>query len=158
MKTKALIISYEKIHDLLKVFSEKNTVLVGGCFDLIHYGHLQFLDKAKEAGDYLVVALESDEFIKKTKRKDPIHTQGERAEILASLNMVDVVIVLPFFKDSSQYFDLVRTIRPKIIAITEGDVQTDNKKKQAEGIGAEIRIVTPLITKYSTRKIINSID
>ena len=129
--------------------------MVGGCFDLIHFGHLQFLKKAKENGDYLIVVLESDEFIRKNKREVPIHNQEERAEILSSLNMIDIIVLLPYFSSNEEYFNMVKTIRPKIVAVTEGDKQLKNKRKQIKEIGGQLKVVTPLLKKYSTRKIIN---
>lgn len=155
MRKTAQIIAFEKVDEYIEDFKNKKTVLVGGCFDLIHFGHLQFLKKAKESGDYLIVALESDEFIKKNKRKEPIHNQDERAEILANMSMVDLVIKLPLFTLSEEYFNMVKAIRPKVIAVTDGDSQIENKRKQAKTIGAEVRIVTPLLEKYSTRKIVS---
>jgi len=151
----AQIIHFEKINEHLDEFKDKKTVLVGGCFDLFHYGHLQFLKKARENGNYLIVVLESDEFIKKNKRKEPIHNQEERAEILSVINMVDLIIKLPLFNSNEGYFQMVRLIRPTIIAVTEGDSQLENKKKQAEEVKAKVVVVTSLIKKYSTRKIIN---
>lgn len=155
MKNTSAIIPYSEIDFHKKSFRNKKTVLVGGCFDLIHFGHLEFLKKSKMEGDFLIVALESDEFIKKNKRKIPIHSQKERAEVLANLKMIDLVILLPYFDTDEKYFKLVKKIDPKVIAITEGDLQTENKKAQARLIGAEVKIVTPLLKKYSTRKIIS---
>ncbi len=153
MKNKALIISYIKLESFKKAFENKKTVLVGGCFDLIHFGHLKFLEKAKEQGDFLIVALESDEFIKKNKRKLPVHKQSERAEILSNLNMVDLILLLPFFQTNNDYFDLVKKISPSIIAVTEGDKQLENKKKQALEVGAEVREVITNLKNFSTRNI-----
>ncbi|PJA55208.1 glycerol-3-phosphate cytidylyltransferase, partial [Candidatus Roizmanbacteria bacterium CG_4_9_14_3_um_filter_33_18] len=117
MKNKALIISYLDIKKNTLIFKNKKSVLVGGCFDLIHYGHLKFLEKAKAQGDFLIVALESDEFIKKNKRKLQVHHQDERAEILSNLNMVDMIVLLPFFQTNNNYFELVKKISPSIIAV-----------------------------------------
>ncbi len=136
------------------IIKGKKPVLVGGCFDLIHYGHIKFLKKAKAIGDFLIVALESDKFIKKDKKRDPIHKQKERAEILASLDMIDLVVTLPFFSSDQQYFNMIKTINPKIIAVTQGDPKIRQKKKQARKVGAIVRVVTPLLNKFSTRKII----
>lgn len=158
MSKVAKIISYPEIDTLTEIFKDKRTVLVGGCFDLIHYGHLQFLKKAKKYGNFLIVILESDKFIQKNKRIKPVHSQEERAEILADLNFIDLVVRIPYFSGNKKYFDLVKKIRPTVIGITEGDRQLKNKKAQAESVGAEIRIVTPLLEKYSTRKIINRIE
>ena len=152
MKKKALIISFKDLEKSTSVFKDKKTVLVGGCFDLIHFGHLKFLEKAKEQGDFLIIALESDEFIKKHKKKLSIHSQKERAEILGNLSMIDMIILLPFFANGRDYFDLVKLISPQVVAVTSGDPQIKNKKKQVEEIGGRLVTVIPLIKKFSTRK------
>lgn len=153
MNNKAKIVFYKNLEKSASIFKDKKSVLVGGCFDLIHYGHLKFLEKAKKQGDYLIVALESDEFIKKNKRKLQVHNQNERAEILANLNMVDMIVLLPFFQTNNDYFELVKKISPSIIAVTEGDKQLENKKKQAELIGAEVKEVIINLKNFSTRNI-----
>jgi len=154
VRKKALIIRYEDLGDKKRqIFKNKKSVLVGGCFDLIHFGHLKFLEAAKKQGDFLIVALESDEFIKKHKRKLPIHKQTERAEILSFLNMVDLIVLLPFFQMDSDYFELVKKISPNIIAVTEGDRQLENKNNQAGEIGAEVKVVVTDIRNFSTRNI-----
>jgi len=153
MKKKALIIKYQDLEKQTSIFKNKKTVLVGGCFDLIHFGHLKFLEAAKKEGDFLIVALESDKFIKKHKRKLPVHQQRERAEILANLNMVDMVILLPFFQANNDYFELVKKLTPSIIAVTEGDRQLGNKKEQALKVGAEVKEVIADLKKFSTRNI-----
>jgi len=147
------IVSFSKISSVTSIFKNKKTVLVGGCFDIFHYGHFKFLSQAKKQGNFLIIALESDEFIKKNKRKEPIHNQKERAEILSSLNMVDLVIKLPLFSSYNDYFQMVKLIKPKIIAVTEGDSQIENKKKQAAIIGAQVKVVTNLIKNFSSTKI-----
>lgn len=153
MKNKAIVIRYPDLNDKKQIFKNKKTVLVGGCFDLIHYGHLKFLEAAKEAGDYLIVALEPDEFIKKNKRKVPLHHQSERAEILSNLNMVDLIINLPFLNTHKNYFEMVKKISPNIIAVTKGDKQLENKKKQAKLIGAKVKVVVSNLNNFSTRNI-----
>lgn len=154
----ALIVPYSELYGITKDFKNRRTVLVGGCFDLLHFGHFQFLKKAAEAGDFLIIALESDEFVMKSKRKLPVHSQSERAQILASLNMVDLVILLPVFEDEKKYSEMVSLIRPKLIAVTEGDPFIDKKKKQAGTIGAEVEVVSPLLGKFSTSKIITELS
>ena len=153
MRKKALIVRYKEIQEAEIFFEKKKTVLVGGCFDLIHFGHLKFLEKAKEQGDFLIVALESDEFIKKHKKKQPVHQQSERAEILSNLNMIDLILLLPLFKTNNDYFDLVKKVSPRIIAVTVGDQQLENKKKQAIEIGAEVKEVVTNLKNFSTRNI-----
>lgn len=133
-------------------------VLVGGCFDLIHFGHITFLKKAKEQGDYLIVALESDENVRRRKGKNrPIHPQNERAEMLKSLKMVDEVIELPEMKGTEEYLKLVEKIKPNIIAITEGDPYFEQKKKQAETMNAKLTVVSPLIRNYSSTLLLKEI-
>ncbi|MBW7960276.1 adenylyltransferase/cytidyltransferase family protein [Patescibacteria group bacterium] len=155
MKKTSLTIPYSKAKDYQNVFKNKKTVLVGGCFDLVHYGHLRFLKKAKESGDYLIVVLESDKFIKKNKRETPIHNQKERAEVLSNLNFVDMVVMLPYFSSNKEYYEMIKTIKPKIVAVTDGDPQFKNKKKQIGEVGGKLKVVTPLLKKFSTRKIIS---
>lgn len=153
MTKKALIIPFQDLGKFKKFFKDKKTVLVGGCFDILHYGHLRFLESAKKVGDFLIVALESDQFIIKKKRKEPIHNQRERAEILAALKFVDAVIALPLFGSEEGYVSLVEKVRPDVIAVTEGDPHIKEKKAQAEKIGAEVKVVTPHVKGLSTRKI-----
>lgn len=148
------IFSLEELKKNISEISEKKIVLIGGCFDLFHFGHLTFLRKAKKKGDFLIVALESDEFIKKYKKRDPIHLQEQRAEILASINYVDLVVKLPLLKSDKEYFNLVRMIKPSVIAVTEGDKQLENKKKQAKLVGAKIKVVSSLVKNLSSKEII----
>lgn len=136
---------------------KKKIVLVGGCFDLLHYGHFTFLKKAKEQGDYLIVAVESDEFIQKHKKRKPIHTQRERAEILSELKYIDKVILLPYISSDAGYETFVKKIHPDVIAVTEGDPQLTNKKRQAAIVGGRVEIVTPMLGDYSTREIIKAL-
>jgi len=103
----------------------------------------------------LIVLLESDQFIKENKNRKPIHSQKERAEILSSLSFVNLVVLLRYSKNGDRYFQLVKKIRPNVIAVTCGDFFYKNKKKQAESVGASLEVVTPLIKKFSSTKIIN---
>lgn len=155
MEIKRKIVFYKDLKEALKKIKAKRKVLVGGCFDLLHFGHLRFLKKSKEQGDFLIVLLESDEFIKEIKKREPIHNQNQRAEILASLSFVDLVILLPFLKKDNDYFNLIKKIKPSIIAITKGDIRIENKRKQAEKIGAKLLIVTNLIKNFSVTNILN---
>lgn len=130
----------------------KQIVLVGGCFDILHFGHIQFLKKAKETGDYLIIALEPDERIFQ-KNRNPIHTQEERAENLLALESVDSVIKLPLLHGFEEYNNLVQLLKPHIIAVTAGDPQLANKQKQAKSCGAECIIVTESIGHFSSSAI-----
>lgn len=131
-------------------------VLVGGCFDILHFGHVQFLKSAKKQGDFLVVMLESDENVRKLKGKNrPIHTQKQRAEMLKSLRMVDEVVELPPLSGYEEYLKWVKKIKPAVIAVTKNDPKIEYKKKQAEEIKAEVKEVVDLMKEYSTTKLID---
>lgn len=149
------IVHLSEIDQLHTETSHKQTVLVGGCFDLLHYGHLLFLQNAKKLGDILIIALESDEFIRNRKKRKPVHTQQQRAEILTALQVVDYVILLPYLKSDKEYFDLVSRVKPHIIAITENDPYKTHKQKQADQIGAKLEVVIPLLEQFSSSSIIN---
>lgn len=153
MKRNNLIIDYSEIGDKQKIFRDKKTVLVGGCFDILHYGHLSFLKKASKKGDFLIVALESDEFIQKSKNRSSLHNQRQRAEILVSLKTVNMVILLPHFVSSEEYLNLVKKIKPKVIAITENDPMAKNKQKQIDQIGGRLEVVMENLNKFSSKKI-----
>ena len=128
-------------------------VLVGGCFDLLHYGHIRFLEEAKKLGDHLVVALESDESVRRKKGESrPIHTQEQRKAMLEALSCVDEIIALPPMNNHQNYFDLVTRIHPQIIAITQGDPVEQNKREQAANIGATL-IVIPKVPTPSTSQL-----
>lgn len=123
----------------------KRIVLVGGCFDLIHFGHIHFLKKAKSLGDYLVIALESDKNVHRLKgRGRPIHKQKFRKLMLESLKFVDQVISLPPMKSDADYRRMVVRIHPKIIAVTKGDPVINKKKAHAASVGASLRIISKL--------------
>jgi cytidyltransferase-like protein len=128
-------------------------VLVGGCFDILHFGHIQFLDKAKKTGDYLIIALEPDETIIQYKKRIPIHNQEQRAYNLVALRSVDQVILLPSLQGFDDYYMLVKNINPHIIAITQDDPQIENKQKQADAIGAQLIIVSERIEPFSSSSI-----
>jgi FAD synthetase len=140
----------------LEVPANQKIVLAGGCFDVLHFGHIEFLKNAKAAGDYLIVALEPDESIINYKRRKPIHTQKERAEILASLRFVDCVVLLPVLKGFIDYKQLVINVCPTVIAVTADDPMLENKKKQASEVGAEVKIVTPRLSNFSSTTIVTS--
>lgn len=131
-----------------------HVVLVGGCFDILHFGHLMFLQSSKNQGDHLVLALESDVAISIHKKRTPIHSIQQRAEILASLLFVDEVIILPPLKGYDDYFNLVQSIHPHVIAVTEGDPQIINKKRQMAQLGGRVVVVTPIVEGLSTSQII----
>ena len=152
---KSMIITYADIERYTNEWKGKKTVLVGGCFDVWHVGHVTFLQKAKEAGEILIIALEPDAFIKESKHRNPVHSQAERAYILSALKMVDCVILLPHFQDEEGYSKLVEKVKPAIIAVTEGDRALEKKRAHAISVGAELLQVTPLLSTFSTTNILH---
>lgn len=142
--------------DITKIKKIKDIVLVGGCFDILHRGHIFFLDEARKKGS-LVVLLESDESVKKMKGQNrPINDQEDRALILSCLKMVNYVINLNGILSNSDYDNLIREINPKFIAATEGDNKLEHKKRQAKEVGAKILLVKE-IKGISTTKILKNL-
>lgn len=140
---------------MAKKAKQKKLVLVGGCFDVLHPGHIIFLEKAKLAGDYLVVLLESDEKIKRIKGSNrPIFSQKERAKMLKALKVVDRVVLLPFTNEDKEYDKIAGKIKPDIIATTSGDPQIHHKQRVAKLTGARLKIVTRFISSYSSTNIL----
>lgn len=134
-------------------FSQKKqtAVIAGGCFDIIHTGHIAFLQQAKKQGDHLIILLESDESIKKKKGvQRPINTQHDRAVVLSAICFVDYICVLKPFMTDADYDDLVIMIKPAIIATTKGDSFRYHKERQANMIGGIVKDVTQHIPDKST--------
>jgi cytidyltransferase-like protein len=140
--------------EILKKEKLKKIVLAGGCFDILHYGHIAFMQKARAAGDILMLLLESDEFIEKNKKKKPVHTQQQRAELLAALGYVDYVVLLPLLEcPDKEYRKITAQIKPAVIAYTENDPHEKQKKKMAEAIKAQT-VVVPHLSSFSSSKLI----
>lgn len=133
----------------------KRIVLVGGCFDILHIGHISFLERAKEAGDVLFVLLEADESIKEIKGENrPINTQEDRARILAAIEVVDEVVLLSSNLENRDYDKLIILLKPDIIATTQGDLKRHLKERQASLVSAEIIDVIDVISDQSTTRLI----
>ena len=91
---------------------DKKIVFTNGCFDLVHAGHVQYLEDAKSLGDILIVGLNSDKSVRKLKGNGrPINTHDDRALILAALEVVDYVVI---FNEENPY-ELIKAIRPNIL-------------------------------------------
>ena len=106
----------------------KRVVFTNGCFDLLHAGHIKFLEEARRLGDVLVVAVDSDESVRQVKGEGrPIIGEGERLRILAALAAVDYVTVFT----SAQLPELLSSLKP--------DLLTKGSNYPAEQVaGAEI--------------------
>ncbi len=102
-------------------------VLAGGVFDIIHPGHIHTLNAAKALGDVLVVVVATDHTAIKMKKRNPIHTQEQRQELVNSLSMVDLCLV----GQEEDIFKTVNLVRPEIIAL--GYDQVHQEKFITEG-------------------------
>lgn len=124
-------------------------VFTNGCFDILHAGHVRYLKEAKGLGNVLIVGLNSDRSIGKIKEGRPIVPESERAEVLASLSMVDYVVLF----DEETPYDLIRLVRPDIL-VKGGDW----KKEDIVGfdIVAEVRAL-PYHYGLSTTEIIRRV-
>jgi len=90
----------------------KRIVFTNGCFDILHYGHVKYLQDARSKGDYLVVAVNSDSSVKKIKAKNrPVIAQGDRLKTVAALASVDFVVL--FNEDNP--LRLIKTLKPDIL-------------------------------------------
>lgn len=155
------IITQKEITIITKELHNKKhrIVLAGGCFDLLHIGHITFLEEAKKHGDVLIIMLESDESITAMKGDNrPINTQEDRAKILAAIKAVDIVLLLTPHMSNTEYDTLVFTIKPAIIATTKGDTNRHFKERQAEQIGAKVIDVTLPVSDKSTTKLVKLLD
>ncbi len=93
-------------------FQGKKIVFTNGCFDIIHLGHIDYLSKAKDLGDLLVIGLNTDASVSRLKGENrPIQDEVSRAMVLASLGFVDAVV---FFGEDTPY-NLIKTTQPDIL-------------------------------------------
>ena len=131
----------------------KSIVVVGGIFDILHLGHIKFLEESKKYGNYLFVLLEEDSKAKKEKGiKRPLNSQKDRAEILSTLQSVDYIIMLKNMTNNKLYDKLMVEIRPNLIATTYGDPHVEHKKRQARLTQSKVVYAIKKIIDHSTTK------
>ncbi len=124
----------EKVIKNLKS-QNKKIVFTNGCFDILHIGHVKYLQKAKRLGDILIVGVNSNESVKRLKGKDrPINDEYDRAYLLASLEVVDFIII---FEEDTPY-ELIKNIEPDILVKGK-----DYKGKEVIGsdIAKELKLI-----------------
>ncbi len=107
--------------------SSSKIVLAGGVFDIIHPGHINTLNAAKNLGDVLVVVVATDKTALKMKKRKPLHSAQLRQELVSSLSMVDLCII----GDEDNIFNTVDLVKPNIIAL--GYDQTHQEKYITDG-------------------------
>ena len=134
----------------------KKIVATNGCFDLLHVGHVRYLQAARELGDLLVVGLNGDRSVHELKgAARPITTQSDRAEILAALECVDLVTIFPEIRATK----FLAAVRPSVY-VKGGDYTSGTLAKEERAIlkdiEAAIRLI-PFETGYSTSGLIEQI-
>jgi D-beta-D-heptose 7-phosphate kinase/D-beta-D-heptose 1-phosphate adenosyltransferase len=133
----------------------RRIVFTNGCFDLLHVGHVRYLETAKSYGDVLVVAVNSDSSVRKIKGNNrPLMPEDERAELLAALLVVDYVLI---FDEPDPHYILSQIV-PHIL-VKGGDWPPDKiiGRDIVEGAGGKV-ILVPEIPGRSTSAIIQSIQ
>ncbi|MBI3500894.1 MAG: D-glycero-beta-D-manno-heptose 1-phosphate adenylyltransferase [Bacteroidetes bacterium] len=147
------IVPLEQLQRNLHVWRMKDykTVFTNGCFDLLHHGHIDYLSKASDLGDILIIGLNSDFSVKKLgKGKNrPIQNENDRALILSALQFVEAITI--FHEDTP--LELIKIVQPNVL-VKGGDW------KENEIIGADIVkakggevVIIPFVEGYSTTAI-----
>ena len=149
--------SYVSFNEV-KVYSKdlhergKKIVFTNGCFDILHAGHVEYLEAAKELGDKLIVAINTDRSVRKLKGSSrPVNTLAHRAKVLASLQCIDKVV----FFDEDTPIKLIKAIRPDVL-VKGGDYKLKDivgHKEVSQSGGSVVTI--PLVKGLSTSKIIS---
>lgn len=132
----------------------KKIVFTNGCFDILHRGHVTYLNQARDLGDLLIVGINSDESVKRLKGPErPVNMLEDRAYVLSALKSVDYVI--PFAEDTP--LDLINLIMPDIL-VKGGDYTIDRIIGAQEVLahGGRVEII-PFVPGKSTSAIIDTI-
>ena len=125
----------------------KKIVFTNGCFDILHVGHVKYLEEAKSYGDVLILGLNSDESVRRLKGSTrPVNTENDRAYILASLEAVDYVV--KFYDDTP--YELIKAVQPHIL-VKGGDYE--GKEVVGQDIADELRLVNFVEGKSTTKTI-----
>ena len=126
---------------------DKKIIFTNGCFDILHIGHIKYLEKAKSFGDILILGLNSDESIRRLKGENrPINTQTDRAYILASLEVVDYLVIF----DEETPFELIKLIKPDVL-VKGSDYE--GKEVVGQDIAKELKLIQFIDGKSTTNTI-----
>ncbi|CAC9585669.1 D-glycero-beta-D-manno-heptose 1-phosphate adenylyltransferase (EC 2.7.7.70) / D-glycero-beta-D-manno-heptose-7-phosphate kinase (EC 2.7.1.167) [uncultured Gammaproteobacteria bacterium] len=142
-----------KTHDEIIILSAelkskgKKIIFTNGCFDLLHAGHVRYLETAKSFGDVLILGLNSDQSVTTLKGTGrPINTQSDRAYILAALEAVDYVVIF----DEETPYNLIKAIQPHIL-VKGGDYE--GKEVVGQDLVEELKLVQFVNGKSTTKTI-----
>ena len=125
-------------------------VFTNGCFDVLHRGHIDYLEKSKKLGTKLIIGLNSDASVRRLKIGRPINTQEDRKSVLLSLRCVDEVIIF----DDDTPLNLIQSLKPDILT-KGGDYIV------SEVVGSDIvpqTVIIPLLPGYSTTNILKKMS
>lgn len=146
----------ELLHKLAQLRLTNNTIsFTNGCFDILHRGHIASLSQAAQTADFLIVGVNSDASTKKLKGDGrPVNNEESRAIILASLIIVDAVIIF----DEDTPLELIKAIRPDVL-VKGGDYKMDQivGAKEVEEYGGRV-VINPLVEGFSTTGLIAKIQ
>ena len=134
----------------------KKLVATNGCFDLLHVGHVRYLQAARGLGDVLAVGLNGDRSVRELKGNGrPINNEADRAEVLAALECVDFVAIFPEMRAT----EFILAAQPAIYA-KGGDYTSETLNAEERGalqeVGAEVRII-PFEKGYSTSLVLEQL-
>lgn len=134
--------------------ANKKIVFTNGCFDILHVGHVRYMQEAAKLGDILVVGLNSDDSVRRLKGLErPINTQSDRLEMIAALEFVDNVVVF----DEDTPYELIKKIQPDVL-VKGGDYNPDNVvgRDIVEARGGKLKLLE-FVEGKSTSNIIEKI-
>lgn len=135
--------------------NNRKVVFTNGCFDILHLGHLDYLSKARDLGDELIIGLNSSASVARLKGPTrPINDERSRAFMLAALSFVSKVVVF----DESTPLDLIAAIEPDIL-VKGGDYTLDTivGAKEVQAKGGKVQVI-PFLDGYSTTNIVTKIE
>ena len=148
-----IVVDRKNIIPLIKDLKNQGLKIVttNGCFDILHIGHLRYLKKAKSFGDILVVALNSDSSTRKLKGETrPINNQNDRAELLANLNCVDIVVIFDEISPQKLLVEIAPDIHTKGADYT---IETLPEAKAIMEVGGRIEFIEFVEGKSTTNTI-----
>lgn len=147
---KSKILTCKELKSILLKKNNKKIIFTNGCFDILHVGHVLYLQKAKQLGDILIVGLNSDGSISRLKGKNrPINNESDRAVILSALEFIDFVVI---FNEDTPY-DLIKELKPNVL-VKGADYK--NKKVVGSDLVDEV-VLIDFIEGKSTTSIIDRI-
>lgn len=154
-RAESKIIPIERVSEISGIHKGEKIVFTNGCFDILHVGHIQYLEQAADLGDVLVVGLNSDRSVRALKGTNrPINGEADRAKMLASLGCVDYVVIF----DEDTPYALIKGVQPDIL-VKGGDYRVDEVvgRDIVEAKGGEVKIL-PFVEGKSTTGIIEKIN